>query len=102
MQRQYPCDCLSLGIERVSTVEHIPVARVDVMTRNPIHALLLESQFGAQAFQFRHGAGTLHAFSRLPAVAAREWFESQGIAFILEKDGLRPEGPETWIPGGHC
>jgi hypothetical protein len=101
MQRPTPRDCQTLGIERIATIEYLPVVRVDVITRNENHAAQLEHEFGTRAFRLEQPGGTLHAFSRLPAARAKEWFESRGIAFALRKDGMRPDGPETWIPSGH-
>jgi hypothetical protein len=89
-----------VGIESVATVEFVPVTRVDVMTRSRAHATLLEREFRVRPFRFDRGGATLHAFPRLPAASAKDWLESQGIAFTQTPDGLRPDGPITWVQSG--
>jgi hypothetical protein len=90
----------SLGIERVAILETTPVAHVDVMTRSPVHALVLESIFGVRPFQFSRRGETLHAFPRLPAVRTRAWMEDQGLAFVVTSGGMASDGPVTWVQGG--
>jgi len=93
-------DYAAIGIESVATVEFIPVTRVDVMTRSRAHATLLERAFRVRPFLFARGGATLHAFPRLPAATAKNWLEAQGIAFAQTADGLRPDGPITWVQSG--
>ncbi len=100
MQKSTRIQPASLGIERVAVVEELEVALVDVMTRSFSHASALELAFGVTPFRFSRGSATLHAFSRLPAVLARRWLEHHGVAFALTPDGLRPDGPVTWVQGG--
>ena len=89
-----------LGIERVAIIEELEVAQVDVMTRSRCQADELELAFGITPFRFVCGSHQLYAFARLPAVAARQWLEDHGVTFAITPDGLRPDGPVTWIPGG--
>jgi hypothetical protein len=100
MQKPTHIQPTKLGIERVAVVEELEVASVDVMTRSSSHASALELAFGITPFRFSRGQATLHAFARLPAIAARRWLENHGVAFTLTPDGLRPDGPVTWVQGG--
>jgi hypothetical protein len=89
-----------LGIEQVAVVDEFEVASVDLMTRSRDHADLLECALGVQPFSFTRGKSTLHAFPRVPAVAARQWLEDHGLDFVVTSDGLREDGPTTWVQGG--
>ena len=100
VKKPTPVNFARLGIEHVAVVEEFEVAQVDVMTRSPDHAASLERAFHVQAFRFARGGATLHAFPRVPAVAARKWLEEHGLAFAVTPDGLRREGPLTWVQGG--
>jgi len=91
---------IELGIIGVAAVEEAPVAQVDVMTRSQSHAALLESAFGVRPFRFTRGKSLMHAFPRLPAVAVRKWLEERSLVFAVTPDGLRQDGPLTWVQGG--
>ena len=94
------CDLKLLGIEFVAVCERVPVACVDVMTLSRAHASMLEETFQIRPFRFVRGGATLHAFPRLPAASAKSWLEAQGIKFAQVSDGLRPDGPVTWVQCG--
>lgn len=100
MQRSTAPQFALLGIERVAIVQELEVAQVDVMTRSQSHAAALELAFGITPFRFVRGTRDLFAFSRLPARSVRRWLEARGVAFAITPDGLRPDGPVTWIPSG--
>lgn len=93
-------DFSQLGIERVAICEHVAVTCVDIMTRSRVHASMLEEIFQVRPFRIARGEATLHAFPRLPAASAKRWLEAQGIAFAQIPDGLRPDGPVTWVQSG--
>jgi hypothetical protein len=93
-------DYALVGIERVAITENIAVTRVDVMTRSRTHASMLERVFRVRPFLIARGDATLHAFPRLPAASAKDWLEAHGIAFTQVTDGLRPDGPVTWVQNG--
>ena len=93
-------DYALVGIERVAITENIPVTRVDVMTRSRTHASLLEREFRVRPFLIACGGATLHAFPHLPAASAKDWLEAHGIAFTQVADGLRSDGPVTWVQTG--
>ena len=100
MKKQTPVNYARLGIEWVAVADEVEVACVDLMTRSRSHAESLEDAFGVRAFRFARGDSILHAFPRVPAVAARQWLEEHGLAFVLSADGLREDGPTTWVQGG--
>jgi len=93
---------IRLGIESVAVAEEIPVARVDVMTRSPGHAADLEAAFGIRPFRYHRGKALLHAFSRLPAPAVRRWLAERNLDFSVTTNGLKSDGPLTWVQGGHA
>ena len=100
MKQQTPVNYALLGIEWVAVAEEIEVAYVDLMTRSRAHAELIEDALGVEAFRFARGETVLHAFPRVPAVAARQWLEDHGLAFVVSSGGLREDGPTTWVQGG--
>lgn len=100
MKQHTPVNYALLGIEWVAVGDVMEVAYVDLMTRSHAHAEELEDALGVQAFRFARGEQILHAFPRIPAVAAREWLEDHGLAFVVSSDGLGANGPMTWVQGG--
>jgi hypothetical protein len=100
MMQQTPVNYAQLGIEWVAVVDEVEVAYVDLMTRSRAHAELLEDALGVPAFRFARGHLLLHSFPRVPAIAARQWMEDHGVAFVVSSGGLAENGPTTWVQGG--
>jgi hypothetical protein len=100
VKQQTPVNYALLGIEWVAVADEAEVAYVDLMTRSRAHASLLEDALGVEAFRFTRGNMLLHAFPRVQAVAARQWLEEHGLAFVVSPGGPREDGPMTWVQGG--